>query len=396
MDSISVLIPDGGDELDTVKVLRCLGQSRILKVHILCTARSPLFRFSRHHAHLHCYSSQNDDEWIDVIEKTVRRFKIDVVLPIALEGVRLVSQRREAISKVAAIPPIPEFETLELARSKWSLYQFAKKHGLPVVTSVLIGKDGRPVADSPDLDSIEYPALLKPTRQFGGAGIVKVRTPSDLHAVWKDKRILEGTEYILQSFIPGVDVSFSALCQGGEVKAHTAWRELLPSRQPFHSAQLVEYADDKETVEVGKRLVAALRWDGVLDIDFIFDRRDRRAKILEINPRFWQSLLGSLSAGVNFPLMCCLTAVGAECPDMRQTGRVIHARPGTALRIMLGRLIGRRSAEGFKWRGSAIQCMCRDPFPELVFAMRKVAKRFRSKSVGPSLPAQSVRPSLRS
>ena len=378
-ESISVLILDGENELDTVKVLRCLNESRGLTVHILSASRLPLSRLSRHHAHLHRHSSQNDDEWTDAIEKVARRLKIDVILPATLEGIRLVSQRREAISKVAAIPPIPEFKTLELVRNKWSLYRFAKQHGLPVVPSVFVGRPREPIADSSDLASIEYPALLKPTVSSGGTGIVKVRTPCDLHAAWENKRIMEGSEYMLQSCIPGLDISFSVLCQGGEVKAHTIWRQLLPSRRPFCAVPLVEYTDDKEAVDVGKRLVSALRWDGIANIDFIFDQRDQTLKILEINPRFWGSLLGSLSAGVNFPLMSCLTAAGAECPDMRQTNRITYVRPAAALRVILGQLIGRRSAQGLKWRGSAIRYTCSDPLPELVFAIRKIAKVFRSK-----------------
>ncbi len=253
-ESISVLILDGENELDTVKVLRCLNESRGLTVHILSASRLPLSRLSRHHAHLHRHSSQNDDEWTDAIEKVARRLKIDVILPATLEGIRLVSQRREAISKVAAIPPIPEFKTLELVRNKWSLYRFAKQHGLPVVPSVFVGRPREPIADSSDLASIEYPALLKPIVSSGGTGIVKVRTPCDLHAAWENKRIMEGSEYMLQSCIPGLDISFSVLCQGGEVKAHTIWRQLLPSRRPFCAVPLVEYTDDKEAVDVGKRL----------------------------------------------------------------------------------------------------------------------------------------------
>jgi predicted ATP-grasp superfamily ATP-dependent carboligase len=375
-ESISVLIPDAGGDLETVKVLRCLGQASGLSVHILSTTRSPLFRFSRQHAHLHRHSSQNDDEWIDVIRKTVRRLEIDVVLPATLKGVQLVSQRRQEIAEVAAIPPIPEFATLELARNKWSLYQFAKEHGLPVVPSVLIDDEGKPVADSPDLDLIEYPALLKPTLQRGGSGIVKVQAPSDLQTAWKDKRISKRSEYILQSYVPGVDVSLSALCRHGEVKIHTVWRQLLPSKQPFCVPQLVEYQQVKGAVEVVKQLVSALQWDGVANIDLILDQRDGKLKILELNPRFWLSLLGSLSAGVNFPLFSCLIAVGAECPDIRQIESVSHARPAAALRMMLAQLIGRGPTEGFKWRGSSMQYTYSDPLPELIHAIRKTARRF--------------------
>ena len=375
--SVSVLIPDGEDSLEIVKVLRCLGQVPEFTVHVLSKARSPSARFSRHCDHLHHHSSENDDEWIEAVKAIARQWEIDVVLPVTLRGVQLISQRREAISKVSAIPPIPEYELIELAQNKWSVYQFATQNGLPAVPSVFIGKAGEPISVSPDLDSIEYPALLKPTSQSGGSGIVKVDNPSDLENAWKDERIIKGSEYILQSYIPGFDVSFSVFCQSGEVIAYTLWKELLPSKEPFHVPRLVEYTEDEHAVDVGRRLVSAIGWNGVADIDLIFDKRDKTVKILEINPRFWQSLLGSLTAGVNFPLLACLTAVGAECPEMKQTRPIKYARPSASVHMLLSRLVGKKLAEGYRLRDSAIRFTLTDPLPELVYTLRKLARRFR-------------------
>ncbi|MGB2865531.1 MAG: hypothetical protein WBC05_19530 [Sedimentisphaerales bacterium] len=135
---VSVLIPDGEDSLEIVKALRCLGQDPRFTVHVLSKARSPSARFSRHCAHLHHHSSENDDEWIEAVEAIAQQYEIDVVLPVTLRGVQLISQKREAISKVSAIPPIPEYELIELVRNKWSLYQFAKQNGLPAVPSIYI------------------------------------------------------------------------------------------------------------------------------------------------------------------------------------------------------------------------------------------------------------------
>jgi predicted ATP-grasp superfamily ATP-dependent carboligase len=298
-------------------------------------------------------------------------------LPVTLKGVQLISQKREAISKISTIPPIPQYEQIELARNKWSLYQFAKQNGLPAVPSVFIGKAGEPISDSAEIDSIEYPALLKPTLQRGGFGIVKVCSSSDLENAWKNERILKGSEYILQSYIPGSDVSFSVLCQSGQVRAYTLWKELLPSKEPFRVPRLVEYTEDEHAVDVGRHLVSAIGWDGVADIDLIVDKRDNTVKILEFNPRFWQSLLGSLSAGVNFPLMACLIAMGAVCPETKQTRPIKYTRPSASAEILLRRLLGKKPADGFSLRDSALKFILNDPLPELVYTLRKSTSRYR-------------------
>jgi predicted ATP-grasp superfamily ATP-dependent carboligase len=108
-----------------------------------------------------------------------------------------------------------------------------------------------------------------------------------------------------------------------------------------------------------------------------FDKRDQTVKILEINPRFWQSLLGSLTAGVNFPLVVCLTAMGAECPEMKQTRPIKYARPSASIHMLLSRLVGKKLAEGYRLRDSTIRFTLIDPLPELVCALRRLTRRSR-------------------
>lgn len=374
---ISVLIPDGEDAVNATRVLRCLRQAPGTTAHVLSTDSRSSVRFSRHCKRFHTHSSQNDDEWTDAIERVVRRWKINVVLPATLRGVRLISQRREAISRSCAIAPVAKPDMVELANNKWALHQFAKQHALPVPPSVLIPKAGDPITDSEDMDSIEYPALLKPTALRGGFGFVLVDKPSDFPGIWSDKRIMKDSEYLLQSYIPGAMLSLSVFCASGELVAYTLWKEVVPSKRQFSLPQSWEYIEDEQTVNIGRQVVAALGWDGVANINLVLDQRDQTAWILEINPRFWRSLLGSLAAGVNFPLAACLSAMGEEIPDMRQIPGVKYARTGAALHMLLSRLIGKDSMPDFRWRDSALPLILTDPLPELAYGTRAMVHRIR-------------------
>ena len=42
---------------------------------------------------------------------------------------------------------------------------------------------------------------------------------------------------------------------------------------------------------------------GVAELDFVNDSRDNTPKLMEINPRFWGSLQGAISEGVDFPFL---------------------------------------------------------------------------------------------
>ncbi len=213
---ISVLIPDG-ETWDTVKVLRCLSHVSGITAHVLAKTRLSLARLSRYCSSYHCHTSEDDDDWIRVIRSIVRSLRIDVLLPVTEKGVEFVARNRKAVSEFVAIPPLADFELIMMAQDKWLFNCFAIQNGFPVPESVLIGTAGEASVASLDIDSIEYPALLKPTLIDGGFGIVKVEKPSDLGYRWNNGHIIKGYQYILQSYLPGAVYCLALYSQGGQV-----------------------------------------------------------------------------------------------------------------------------------------------------------------------------------
>jgi len=373
--SLSILIPDG-ETWDTVKVLRCLKQAPQVKVIILSRDRWSVARFSRRCVGYYHHTSQSDEDWIRLIRSMVQELQINVVMPITERGVEFVTRNKTAISEFTTIPSLPDFEVLMMVQDKWRFHCFAKQQEFPVPASVMVGRAGEPVVDSLDLDSIEYPALLKPTLLDGGFGIVAVKDPSDFHKAWEDKRIIQGCRYLLQSYVPGVDLCLHLFCKGGRVLAHTLQRSLYSPIDFFGPQKAMEFVDDQMTIELGTRLVSAMQWDGIACIDFRLDTRDQTQKILEVNPRFGQAILGCLVAGVNFPLLVLLDAVNERCLNMRQHA-VRYAHPITHLNMLISRFFRRQPQVCIQWREGGLQFTVHDPLPELVDFTRRAVKRFR-------------------
>ena len=372
---ISVLIPDA-ETAETLKILRCLSRTPEIKVYILSRDRWSMARFSRHCRGSCQNTSRTDDEWVSEIIRLIRKLQIDIVLPVTIDGVELVSKNHDIISEFATIPPLAKPELIEMANDKWAFHKFIEEHGLPSLPTVFIGVAGKDTPDPSVLDSVEYPALLKPTSQRGGFGIVEVENASDFDRAWHDERIMEGKHYILQSFIPAYDYSLSVCCKQGEIIAYTLYRSLVSSEHPYQIGKLVEYVNDEPMLEVGRRLVSAMGWEGVADIDILLDKQNQKLMILEFNPRFWQSLLGGMIAGVNFPLTWCLSAMGTNQPTEQREG-ARYARPSLYMKTLLSRFTARRPRVKIRWRESDLQFTVRDPLPELVQVTRKIVSRFK-------------------
>lgn len=368
--SMSVLIPDGED-WNTLRVLRCLGSVPAIKANVLSNNRFILPRLSRY-CHRFKYHRICNSGHLEIIVDTIRKWKIDVVLPTTLNGMMFLSQNQEPISEVTHLVPLAKSDLFTMTNDKWAFYKFIRRQGLPGPPTVFVGTAGE-IPCVPEIGSIEYPALLKPTSESGGYGIVEVRDPSDLKRSWQDKRILKGREYILQSYIPSIIFSLSVCCQHGEIIAYTLNKTISPSKMPYGVGGLLEYVDNEQVLDIGRKLISSMDWDGVGDIDILVDNRDRTVKILEFNPRFWQSLLGGMIAGVNFPLIWCLSSLGISLScNQHETTR--YQSLSSYIKELFSRLIGRIEIENIRWDQTNLRFIRTDPLPEIVEAFYRLIK----------------------
>jgi predicted ATP-grasp superfamily ATP-dependent carboligase len=377
IESISVLIPDG-EPWDVVKVLRCFSQIRGIKIYILLRSRLSLAQFSRYCAGSYFHRSKNDEEWVNEIRKLVERFKIDIVMPTTLKGIKFVSRNKQTIAQFAAVPPIADAEQIEMSNNKWEFYKCLKKTGLPVLKTVYVGKAGEAIENPSIINSVEFPALLKPLSQKSGAGIVRVETSLDLESAWSGGKLMKGRPYILQSFIDAERFSLSVCCKDGVIIAYTLQRVFIPSKDPYQPGSTVEYIYDEEVFNAGKRLLEAMKWNGIADMDILVDKQDQTVYVLEFNPRLWQSLLGSLIAGVNIPYIWSLSALGINI-SCNQREAVRYTRPASFIKMMLSRIIGRRPPIKMRWKECDLQFTVRDPLPELFDIVLKPVIWYRIK-----------------
>ncbi len=371
--SFSVLIPDGGD-YGLLKVLRCLGQSPDVTSHILSRDKKPVARYSKYCKKYHYNPSKNDDEWIEAIKEIVQEYNIDVLLSITPESIEFSARNIKALSEIAHVPPTPNCEQLKMAQDKWSFYCFVKEHNLPVSPTILFADNEKIVAEPSAVNSIEFPALLKPTQGQGGSGIIKIEKRSDFYNIIEQKKAIQPEQrYIVQSYIPGEDLCLGALCKQGKIFSYVLQKDISYQNSSFGYQKIMEYVHNDMALEIADRLVSAMSWDGMAFIDLRIDNRDNSMKLLEINPRLGRAFLGALSAGVNFPLNLCFSALGMNISDKQQE-TVRYAHPSAYLKILMSRIMGKPLPFKLKWHESGLRYSVADPLPELVEVIRKSKK----------------------
>ena len=243
----------------------------------------------------------------------IDRVRADVVLPVCETGVRLLQARGcELEDRVALAPHAGRLDVGD----KWRLAETLDDLGIPHPTTLLYTAD-----DAFSLQLGSFPVLLKPRQMSGGHGIHRFADRDSL------MRFLEAHpetahRYVIQALVPGHDVGSSVLCRDGVVLAQSVQRPVgvVPGR--FGTPTEIELFDHPDVSSLVWRMFEALDWSGVANVDLRADERDGSVTVLEVNPRYWSSLLASHAAGVDFPHLACLAALGIDFDVPRQRTQV--------------------------------------------------------------------------
>jgi predicted ATP-grasp superfamily ATP-dependent carboligase len=303
LKKMSILIPDGESGF-CQSVVMCLSQVRGLRIYVLSTAGNTRSRFSIQKAkYIYIKRGQTDYEWVNSIKQYANDLGIDVILPTGQYAISLMSAHKNLFPLKINIVPLPPLNSFNIAADKWLLAEFLFENNLPLPTTILFKSTDQ---FSNDLSAIDFPALIKPRNLGGGVGIELWKDQTELLKHLQENKNSE--EVIVQSFIKGYNIGCSVLCQDGEILAYTIQKELLKSGSQFGPSGGIVFIYEENVYSLVKQLILKLNWSGIANIDMRYDEKDNTFKILEINPRFWVSLIGSLSVGVNFPYLACMTS----------------------------------------------------------------------------------------
>lgn len=244
-----------------------------------------------------------------------------MLIPTDDYTVGLVSGNRELLASKYHVT-VPAWDKLRWACDKRLLHQLAEK--LQIHQPWTVCPSNREA-----LAKIEcpFPVILKPAvrLQPSSLAIPKAWLVEDRKSLLtrydEASALLSPENLIIQEIVPGggeSQFSYAALCKDGCSLASVVARRTRQFPRDFGQlSTYVETVDAPEVIEPAERLLDAIRFTGLVEVEFKRDLRNGQFKVLDINPRVWGWHTLSRRAGVDFPYLLWLLAKGEPVPHVR-------------------------------------------------------------------------------
>jgi D-aspartate ligase len=263
------------------------------------------------------------------------------LIPTSDEDAALVAREHVALSRryTLTTPPWP---ILRLAYDKRQTHTLATRHGLAQPWTTVPAESGGPASVAPPFPAILKPALKADHNALTAAKAWRVNGPEELARRWTEacRMVDPGILMVQELIVGGQQLSFAALCRDGEVLAELTARRARQHPVDFGRAStFVETIEDPRVGRDARALLSAMRFTGLVEVEYVRDPRTGDNLLLDVNPRpwGWQSLGGP--AGVDFPVLLWRMVSGEPVPALR-------AVPG----VRWVRLLMDIPAAGQEWR----------------------------------------------
>jgi predicted ATP-grasp superfamily ATP-dependent carboligase len=244
-------------------------------------------------------------QYASVICAIAEREAIDMIFPMTEQSIHLLNQCRDLLPArtILACPPA---EKVQAITDKAALCRLAARIGVPVPQTLYL-KDADDLGSQ--LASIDrYPVVVKPAlsripegQNFLPAGVKYAASREELELLYATDRALRYPSMI-QEKIEGPGTGLFTLFDRDRHLALFSHRRLR-EKPPWGGVSVVSESIplDEEMVADSGRLLSAVEWTGVAMVEYKRDLRDGKAKLMEINGRFWGSLQLAIACGVDFP-----------------------------------------------------------------------------------------------
>lgn len=377
-----------GGDYQGLGIIRSLGR-RGIPICVIDDEHS-IGRFSRYTTHAIRVADLRDaTRTVGALLATGHRFGLEgwVLYPTREESVAALSRHRSVLSELFRVPTA-EWGAIRWAWDKRNTYHLAAQTGVPAPRTWY----PRGVDDLAAVDA-DPPFAVKPAIKEHFLRATKVKawradTTAELRVRFEQAARLVGPgEVMVQELIPGDGRHQFACC--AFVKEGTMIATMVARRRRQHPPEFGRASTYVETVDVpmlerlSARLLGAIDYHGLAELEYKLDPRDGLFKLLDFNARTWGYHTLGLSAGIDFPYLQFADQIGEPVTSCRARQgtrwvRLVTDLPTAVVECRHGRLSPRAYLRSL--RGAQVEAVFsrEDPLPglaELALAPYRAVER---------------------
>jgi predicted ATP-grasp superfamily ATP-dependent carboligase len=196
---------------------------------------------------------------------------------------------------------------------------------------------------------IVFPVIIKPTARESSNRLTEEKAwkvqdrDSLLNRYDQACRLVSPQGILIQELIPGrgeAQFSYAALCCKGRPVASLIARRTRQFPMEFgRFSTFVETVDEPQVIDPAVRLLSAVEFTGLVEVEFKRDARDGKYKLLDVNPRLWGWHTLGARAGVDFSYLLWQMLHGEPIPQTQARLGAQWIRMACDLPIVLSEIL---------------------------------------------------------
>jgi D-aspartate ligase len=297
-----------GANLNGLTIARSLGRKGV-PVWLVTRPNIKLASFSRYALRTLPWPRAEGGAQVEYLLELAACHKLDgwVLFPTSDETAALLAKFHNPLSCRYRVST-PTWDVLRWAYDKRLTYRLAAQERVDYPWTICPRSEADLVSSIGSFPMILKPAVHSATNRFTTDKAWPAANRDELFARYREARKLLSADHILvQERIPGggeSQFSYAALCGDGQPIASLTARRTRQYPVDFgYSSSFVETLEVPEIVAPSRRLLAAIHYTGLVEIEYKFDARNGRYNLLDINPRLWTWSAVGGPAGIDFPYL---------------------------------------------------------------------------------------------
>jgi predicted ATP-grasp superfamily ATP-dependent carboligase len=266
------------------------------------------------------YPSPESDPaaFLHAVMETTERYINPVLFPMTDITVNEILLNRNLFPENVLIPfsDHPRYDALS---DKENLFRQAKKLAIPMPETLFSSDFTCRDALVSEAVRMGFPLVVKAAHsrervsgKYVASSATYANDPNELKTVL-GRGPYNQLRCLVQKRIQGKGIGIFLLARNGDVLAKFAHRRIREKPPSGGVSVLCESIHPPaEALDAASRLISINKWHGVAMIEFKWEDEENRPKLIEVNGRFWGSLNLAIRAGVDFPFLLYLLALGEK------------------------------------------------------------------------------------